>query len=118
MKWILFFFLMSLLNIQLYAGTDALCSIYHSKKILEIAKQHSAYDKNRHCTVSCMLTLKCPSPDVLMAGVLKEVQDVFGPGNAEVEDLKADALGISFARDELSLNNQECLNTCDLYYSP
>jgi hypothetical protein len=117
MKWVLFFLLGSF-NIQVHAGAEALCSLYHSKNILEIAKKHSADDKNRHCTVSCMLTLKCPSPDVLMAGVLKEVQDVFGPGNAEVEDLKADALGISFARDELSLNNQECLNTCDLYYSP
>jgi len=118
MKWIIFFLLMSSLVNQVYAGAEALCSLYHSKKILEIAKKHSAYDKNRHCAVSCMLTLKCPSSDVLMAGILKEVQDVFGPGNAEVEDLKADALGISFAREELSLNNEECLNSCDLYYTP
>ena len=49
------------------------------------------------CTASFMLALKCNNQEVLMLGMLKEFKDVFGPGNAEAADFKADVLGASLA---------------------
>lgn len=81
-----------------------------------IASEHSEYDKNRHCTVSCMLALKCNDQEVMMVGLLKEIQDVFGPGEADSEDLKADAFGISLVSSSAAKTDSQCLTTCDLYY--
>lgn len=98
------------------AEAKAICSYFHAKTVVPIAKAHSTNDKNRHCTVSCMLTLKCPAVDVLAAGTIKEVQDIFGSGNAEVADLEADIIGIEIARSRAATTNDQCLATCDLYY--
>lgn len=100
-----------------YARPAVFCSLYHSDRVLEIAKKHSTYDKNRHCTVSCMLTLKCPADEVLLVGTLKEVKDFFGPGEASVADLEADAFGISLAFKGAARSDKQCLSQCDLYYS-
>ena len=81
-----------LLLITGHAEAKAICSFIHVKKLIPITISHSQNDNNRHCTLSCMLTLKCAAADVLAAGVLKEVTDIFGPGNAEAADLAAEHL--------------------------
>ena len=101
---------------QALAAPDLICSLYHSKRVIKIASEHSSYDKNRHCTVSCMLALKCPDQEVMMIGLLKEIKDFFGPGEADVEDLKADAFGISLASKRAATSGSQCLSQCDLYY--
>jgi len=53
-----------------------------------------------------------------MAGTLKEIQDLFGPGDADIEDLAADALGIDLAFLRIARTDKQCLQKCDLYYSP
>ncbi len=98
------------------AGTELVCSLLNSKRVIAIAEKHSTYDKNRHCTVSCMLALKCDEAEVLIVGTLKEIKDFFGPGNADREDLKADAFGIKLATKGAAKNDRECLSQCDLYY--
>ena len=57
-----------------------------------------------------MLALKFNDQEVLMLGRLKEFKDVFGPGNAEAADFKADVFGASLT----SKTAVECLSQCDL----
>lgn len=99
-----------------FAKPEIFCSLYHSKRVIKIAENHSTYDKNRHCTVSCMLTLKCSADEVLLIGTLKEIKDFFGPGEASSEDLKADAFGINLAAKRAARSDTQCLSQCDLYY--
>jgi hypothetical protein len=100
------------------AGPELYCSLKNSKRVIAIAEAHSKYDKNRHCTVSCMLALKCNDQEVMLIGLLKEIKDFFGPGDADREDLKADAMGVSLASKGTATTDIECLNQCDLYYAP
>lgn len=100
------------------AGPDLYCSLKNTKRVIAIAEAHSKFDKNRHCTVSCMLALKCNDKEVMLIGLLKEIKDFFGPGDADREDLKANALGISLAAKGSATTDIECLNQCDLYYAP
>ena len=67
-----------------------------------IAEKNPAKDKNRHDTVSFML------------GMLKEFKDVFGHGNAEAADFKADVHGVSPSSKGAAKTAVECLSQCDL----
>lgn len=116
MKTLLALFLGTLITSHASAKPAVLCSLYYSKSVIAVAKAHSQNDKNRHCTVSCMLALKCNDNEVMMIGVLKEFKDLLGPGDADAEDIEADALGISLAAKGAARNNQQCLKQCDLYY--
>lgn len=113
MKYLL---LLSLFVSAAQAKPEVFCSLYHSKRVIKIAEKHSTYDKNRHCTVSCMLTLKCSAEEVLMVGTMKEIKDFFGPGESSMEDLKADAVGVSLADKGAAKSDTQCLSQCDLYY--
>ena len=93
-----------------------ICSIKNSKSVIAVAQRHSNFDKNRHCSVSCMLGLRCNLDEVMLVGVLKEIKDVFGPGNAERADLVADKYGIDLVRHERARTDSECLEQCDLQY--
>lgn len=117
MKTIISFCLLFVsLSSAAFAGPDLICSLYHSSRVIKIAEKHSTYDKNRHCTVSCMLALKCDDAEVLAVGLLKEIKDFFGPGEASEEDLKADIFGVSLATKRAAKTDQQCLSQCDLYY--
>lgn len=112
-------FLLSLVTFSVIAEAKPqrlLCTQKLARIVVPIAEAHSSYDKNRHCTVSCMLALSCNDGEVLLAGILKEFKDVFGAGNAELADLIADRHGISLVRTDRARTNQECLEQCDLRY--
>lgn len=98
------------------APNKFICSLKHSKTVIPIAERHSTFDKNRHCTVSCMLSLRCNSNEVMLVGILKEFKDVFGPGNAERADLIADKYGVDLVRHQRARSDSECLEQCDLRY--
>jgi hypothetical protein len=98
------------------AGPELLCSLQNSKRVIALSSAHSNYDKNRHCSVSCMLALKCNDQEVMLIGLLKEIKDFFGAGTADQEDLKADAFGISLASKGAAITDAQCLSQCDLYY--
>ncbi len=93
-----------------------ICSMKHSKAVIAVAERHSTYDKNRHCSVSCMLALRCNDNEVLLFGVMKEFRDVFGPGNAERADLIANKFGIDLVKHKRATSDSECLEQCDLRY--
>lgn len=92
------------------------CSLLNLKRVKIIAVNHSTYDKNRHCSVSCMLTLKCPALEVLSVGILKEIADLFGAGTPDMEDIKADSVGVHLADSQAARTDLQCLQQCDLYY--
>lgn len=110
-------FALSLIPQLAIAGEEKfICSLKHSKRVIEISTNHSTNDKNRHCTVSCMLALQCNDTEVLLVGILKEFRDVFGPGEADAEDIKANRYGINLVRQDRARIDQECLDQCDLRY--
>jgi RHS repeat-associated protein len=59
-------------------------------------------DKHKHCMVAGEIYQTCGVLIAHVASIGKEIQDVFGPGNAEWGDLEADYAGIDCAK------NPEC----------
>ncbi len=99
-----------------FADPQILCSLRHADAVIKVASKHSNHDKNRHCTVSCMLSLRCNTKEVLIVGYLKEFKDALGYGNADREDIVADKYGIELVTTRRAMNDQECLDQCDLRY--
>ena len=104
------------ISTQSMAGVEFFCSLKYLKPVVAVAKSHSTYDKNLHCAVSCMLTLRCNSKEVLLVGYLKEFKDLLGPGNAERADIEADKYGISLVKHKRAMEDKECQTQCDLRY--
>lgn len=77
---------------------------------------YNQYDKFKHCAVSCYLSLRCSRPQVKMLGVLKEVYDLFGPGHAEIADIKADFYGVKFVKKQIVHSDEDCANRCDEHF--
>ena len=93
-----------------------ICPIYHYKSVKKIAESSGQYDKFKHCAVSCLLTLRCPAVDVLEIGILKELADVVGPGNAELDDLKANFDGVDLVVKKKVKTDKACLAGCHKLY--
>jgi hypothetical protein len=67
-------------------------------------------DKRTHCMAAGMIARYCSVSEAYMAGVGKELKDLFTPGgDAEWADLQADAKGIRCAR---SVSGDADLATC------
>lgn len=98
------------------ADKKAICSLYYASDVKKIVESKGHFDKFKHCGVSCLLTLRCPSVDVLQIGIFKELADVFGPGNAEWDDLEADYKGVKLVTSKKANNDQECLTQCHQIY--
>jgi hypothetical protein len=49
--------------------------------------------ERRHCLVSGTIVLRCGSASAWVAGYGKEIGDLFGPGNFQQLDLRANAAG-------------------------
>lgn len=105
---------------QLFAETQhksiPICSTLFVSSVKTKAEKMGSYDKFKHCAVSCMLTLRCPASDVLEIGILKELADVFGPGNAEMDDLEADFKGVDLVLQKKATNDDQCSSKCDKIY--
>lgn len=92
----------------------ALSNVSEAKRWVE--NQANTYDKFKHCSVSCYLTLRCNATEVWMVGALKEFKDLFDDGNAEVADLRADEYGISLVTKGKAGYDAECVRQCDAKY--
>jgi hypothetical protein len=118
MRYILFFALF--LSHNLLAETQhksiPICSALFVSSVKTKAEKMGGYDKFKHCAVSCMLALRCPASDVLEIGILKELADVFGPGNAEMDDLEADFKGVELVLQKKAINDDQCSSKCDKIY--
>lgn len=71
-----------------------------------------AWDKFKHCTLSCQIGLFCPPTDTFLLGLGKEIWDIFGPGNAEWADLNADAIGTMLSLKPGIRTRQHCIDAC------
>jgi hypothetical protein len=86
--------------------------IYLKDDIIALGKG----DKFMHCALSCQVALRCGGYESLSIGILKELWDLITPGDADIEDIKADMRGISLAINGVALNNKECVLRCDDIY--
>lgn len=101
-----------------YANTNRMCNKKDVQVMSEKVKAHSGNDKNQHCAISCMMSVKCGTSFALLAGYFKELEDIFTPGDADWEDIKADKTGIQIYRSKRARNDRECFEQCDNYYHP
>jgi hypothetical protein len=93
-----------------------ICPMYYYSSVKTTVEANGQYDKYKHCAVSCMLTLRCPAIDVLELGILKELADTVGPGNAEIADLKADYYGVALVSNRKVKTDKACMLQCHLKY--
>ncbi len=105
-----------LISFSAKAERTAICSMYYASDVKKIVEASGQFDKFKHCGVSCLLALRCPSADVLQIGILKELADVFGPGNAEWDDLEADYAGVKLVTSKKAKTDKECLSQCHQAY--
>lgn len=81
-----------------------------------VENQQNHYDKFKHCSVSCFLTLRCSSTEVLLVGAAKEFTDLFDDGNAEWNDLYADRAGIRLVTQGKAHYDADCVRQCNSLY--
>ena len=112
LRFVFLFFLMS----SVAQGKPFFCRKADVDSASKRAMARTGNDKNMHCSVSCLLTLRCHSTQVRTLGYLKELKDVFGPGDADALDIVADELGISLVLVGRAKSDRECFSECDLYY--
>jgi hypothetical protein len=59
-------------------------------------------DALAHCVAAGMIARHCSATEAVMASIGKELQDLFGTGNAEWRDLGSDRRGIRCAKTSAS----------------
>lgn len=105
------------LSTSLYAKEALIiCPMYYYSSVKKTVEANGQFDKYKHCSVSCMLTLRCPAVDVLELGILKELADTIGPGNAEIADLRANYFGVALATGQKVKTDKNCMLQCHLKY--
>lgn len=104
---------------QAYANQEKipLCSAFHFKSV-KAKLLESSNDKYMHCAVSCMLARRCGALDSYEIGVLKEIWDLFTPGDADIKDIEADLIGINFYLSDRKISDRTCNNKCISYNWP
>ena len=88
----------------------------HEEELRSCERKRIRNDKNLHCAVSCVLTLKCFPSDVLIIGLGKEIYDCVSPGDADIRDLEADYRGVHLVSSGRARNTSDCYQQCDSYY--
>lgn len=96
-----------------------LCSVFFASRLQSEVEEPLRTDKWKHCALSCMLARRCGGNDSFMLGILKELADVVGPGNAEWADLVADSDGVTLWRLGMGRTDTMCKGNCaSLYPNP
>jgi hypothetical protein len=67
-------------------------------------------DKRAHCVAAAMIARYCSRPEAVMASLGKEVKDLFGRGDAEWADLRADREGLRCAKG--GVDDKSVLECC------
>lgn len=112
-KIILLLFLIALANTQVRAESQKIiglmCAYKEASKYIDVVNQ-SDNDKFKHCSLSCIATRECGSFAALQLGLLKEFWDILTPGDASIEDMRANKAGIRIGK--LSNSIEECYFKC------
>jgi hypothetical protein len=113
----LFTLIALLIASNLYAKEAViLCPTFYYSSVKKTVEANGAHDKFKHCAVSCLLALRCPAVDVLELGILKELADMIGPGNSEMDDLKADYYGVGLVTSSKAKTDKACISQCHTLY--
>ncbi len=102
---------------QLYAAPTLICSTLNYSKVKAKVEAEGSYDKFKHCAVSCLLALRCPATEVLELGVIKEIADIFTPGDADLDDLQADYDGVKLVTSKKAKTDKACFDGCHKLHS-
>ncbi len=114
MRFILLFLLLTT-TVQA-ASPEFICSMRFGPSFYRELKELPLKDKAKHCALSCYLTIKCSAVETFHVGVIKEIIDLFGDGNAETSDIRANLDGITLADSGRALSKSECLKECKLIH--
>ncbi|MGD9841741.1 MAG: hypothetical protein AB7F79_02210 [Steroidobacteraceae bacterium] len=66
-------------------------------------------DKQQHCLASALIAQQCSVMEAYLAGMGKELSDLFGAGDAEWADWQADRTGIACAKNN---DSHEAIADC------
>ena len=108
MKTFFFIYALFFINIKTFAQEKLFCSTSYGFEIREKIDNFKITDKAKHCSLSCLVARKCKNANILLLGFMKELIDIVGPGNSEIEDMKANFQGTYFA----FTSKQSCLYLC------
>jgi hypothetical protein len=100
------------------APAKMICAKKAIQKYRSSIDQPHFYDKFKHCTFSCVLALKCGTAQAWAAGALKELQDIFTPGNADWKDMRANQIGIQFVTLGQAADAWGCQQKCGTVFPP
>ena len=92
-----------------------LCSalyIYRYKD--QVTSLPGSRDKLKHCTLSCLVARKCPDAEIELVGLIKELVDLIGPGDADRADMEANRRGIQLSKQ--TQKEEDCLRFCSQVY--
>lgn len=94
--------------------------LFCAKRVIELYRPRidlaESYDKFKHCAFSCIIAVHCGSAQSWTVGVLKELQDIVGPGNADWKDYRANQTGIQLAKKHQPRGLQGCKRLCEVPY--
>ena len=93
-----------------------ICSALVGRSFYQELKPLPVSDKTKHCALSCFLSLRCGPFESLNVGLLKELLDILGPGQAEMADLQANQQGITLALAGRARSKSQCLRECKTIY--
>ncbi len=120
MKTLLLTLILLISSLQVNAETPHQCVLMYLIPLKQITEKKvgpdGADDKLKHCALSCMLSIHCPTPEVAVVGITKEIVDIFGPGNAEYADLQADYKGIEIYITNKVQKYDDCVRLCEVSY--
>mgnify|MGYP003640430315 CR=1 FL=1 len=101
------------------ASSAAMCSLLYSGRLKQQVELPGVSDKWKHCALSCLLARRCGAEDSFLLGIIKELADVVGPGNAEWADLQADLNGVTLWLMGMGKSDQMCKDQClSIYPNP
>ncbi len=81
-----------------YEVRPARSSLGCMRSVLRMHEPTPAHDAQAHCLAAGLIARYCSISEAWLAGIGKEIRDLFGPGQAEWRDLVADRRGIDCAR--------------------
>lgn len=110
-------------NFNIFASEKMIvCGLYHGKSFKSEVENIPSTDKFKHCSISCYMAAKCGAAESTTIGILKEIQDVFGPGDADIADIEANLDGVVLGTGIFFkwMNSREkkdyCLENCKTIY--
>jgi len=114
MRWLLTVFFLTLGVSSAHASIT--CAAFETTHWYPRLKAMPISDKSMHCALSCHLANECSVVDSWTFGRVKELIDVFGPGDAEWKDLEANDDGLLMSITGRARNIRECIHECRTIY--